>query len=164
MGFRQLALPVLIFALLFRLAIHPVQYDVEGLLSTVTASAQPHVLLLTAHPDDECMFFAPTLLGLIARQRQAELRLSESGETDSAAPQVYSLCLSVGDGDGDGAIRAAEFERSLDVLGVKREKRWVLDNPYVLYTSHHIQARISPPMSLSFIDLRALSIPGLYRF
>ena len=38
------------------------------------------VLLITAHPDDECMFFAPTILAL----------------TRVAPEDVYLLCLSNG--------------------------------------------------------------------
>jgi N-acetylglucosaminylphosphatidylinositol deacetylase len=37
-------------------------------------------LLITAHPDDECMFFAPTILAL----------------TRTAPEDVYLLCLSNG--------------------------------------------------------------------
>ena len=44
-----------------------------------------HVLLVTAHPDDECMFFAPTLLSL---RRAKERHRSEN--------QVFLLCLSEG--------------------------------------------------------------------
>lgn len=40
---------------------------------------QGPVLILTAHPDDECMFFAPTILSLIAQGQK-----------------VVALCLSVG--------------------------------------------------------------------
>ena len=72
------------------------------------------VLLLTAHPDDECMFFGPTILALTA------------AETTHA---VYSLCLSSGDADGLGNIRKKELSGSLDVLGVDRGRRAVLDEP-----------------------------------
>ena len=41
--------------------------------------APPTVLLVTAHPDDECMFFAPTLASLVA--------------TDA---ELWLLCLSLG--------------------------------------------------------------------
>jgi len=44
-------------------------------------------------------------------------------------PKVYSLCLSVGDADGLGGIRKDEQDKSLDVLGVARDRRWVLDHP-----------------------------------
>lgn len=72
------------------------------------------ILLLTAHPDDECFFFTPTILAL----RQ-----------DVSQPEVYSLCLSTGDAEGLGNERRAELDRSLDVLGVDRDKRWVVDHP-----------------------------------
>ncbi|KZT25688.1 LmbE-like protein [Neolentinus lepideus HHB14362 ss-1] len=70
------------------------------------------VLLLTAHPDDECMFFGPTLTALKRRQ----------GDVD-----VHSLCLSIGDADGLGDVRRRELGRSLDVLGVDSRRRRVLD-------------------------------------
>ena len=69
------------------------------------------VLLLTAHPDDEAFFFGPTITAL---NRLDDLEL-------------YSLCLSVGDGDGVGEVRVEELGRSLGVLGVIEERRKVLD-------------------------------------
>ncbi|VDB88895.1 unnamed protein product [Peniophora sp. CBMAI 1063] len=69
------------------------------------------VLLLTAHPDDEAFFFGPTLSAL--------------GRVDGV--EVYSLCLSVGDGDGDGVVRVGELGRSLDVLGVEEGRKEVVD-------------------------------------
>jgi N-acetylglucosaminylphosphatidylinositol deacetylase len=87
-------------------------------LSTLDGSgaeyARTNVLLLTAHPDDECMFFAPTLLALVA-----------------AGAHVHSLCLSVGNADGLGGVRKHELEGSLDVLGVPPARRWAVDRPYV---------------------------------
>ncbi|KAH7098620.1 LmbE-like protein, partial [Auriculariales sp. MPI-PUGE-AT-0066] len=59
-------------------------------------------LLLTAHPDDECMFFAPTVHALVK----------------NPDVQVYSLCLSNGNADGIGDIRGSELRASLDVLGI----------------------------------------------
>ena len=47
--------------------------------STSLSGAAHRVLLLTAHPDDECMFFAPTLVSLVQ---------------NSVA--LFSLCLSAG--------------------------------------------------------------------
>ncbi|KAG6868746.1 hypothetical protein C0993_011325 [Termitomyces sp. T159_Od127] len=86
-----------------------------ALLSTPLHAPLPHtgnVLLLTAHPDDECMFFAPTLRALLR-----------------AETPVYSLCLSVGNADGLGTIRRDELARSLDVLDVPPHRRFVIDHP-----------------------------------
>ena len=58
-------------------------------------------LLVIAHPDDECMFFTPTVLGL-ARQ----------GIT------AHVLCLSTGNFDGLGATRSRELRASCVELGV----------------------------------------------
>ncbi|KZV96893.1 LmbE-like protein [Exidia glandulosa HHB12029] len=69
------------------------------------------VLLLTAHPDDECMFFAPTVLAL----------------TSSSDVELHSLCLSTGDADGLGKERVQELAASLDILGIPANRSRVLD-------------------------------------
>ncbi|KAH7921702.1 LmbE-like protein [Leucogyrophana mollusca] len=79
--------------------------------------SQPRVLLLTAHPDDECFFFAPTILAL---------RAVHDGVSN---PAIFSLCLSTGNADGLGKVRQDELARSLDVLGIEEERRWVVDHP-----------------------------------
>lgn len=61
------------------------------------------ILLLIAHPDDEAMFFGPTLL-----------RLSQP----SLGNQIFILCLSSGDADGLGHIRKDELRKSALQLGV----------------------------------------------
>ncbi|KAG6918986.1 hypothetical protein DXG01_010225 [Tephrocybe rancida] len=77
-----------------------------------TFQSKGNVLVLTAHPDDECMFFAPTIRALT----RAEI-------------PVYSLCLSIGDADGLGAVRKGELSRSLEVLDIPPHRRWVVDHP-----------------------------------
>lgn len=59
-------------------------------------------LLITAHPDDECMFFTPTIRNLIRNGCEIEL-----------------ICLSTGDFDGKGRIRRRELKKSTEVLGIK---------------------------------------------
>lgn len=61
------------------------------------------VLLVTAHPDDESMFFGPTLLALARRRRRC---------------QVYVLCLSSGNYDHLGAVRRDELWRACAVLRI----------------------------------------------
>jgi len=62
------------------------------------------VLFVTAHPDDEVMFFGPTILGLLA-----------------TAAEVFLLCLSPGDHYGLGKVRKTELYKSCSVLGVKEQ-------------------------------------------
>uniref|UniRef100_A0A8C2WXM7 N-acetylglucosaminylphosphatidylinositol deacetylase n=1 Tax=Cyclopterus lumpus TaxID=8103 RepID=A0A8C2WXM7_CYCLU len=59
------------------------------------------VLIVTAHPDDECMFFAPTIINLV------ELNAD-----------VHLLCLSEGNYYKQGAQRKQELLNSCAVLGI----------------------------------------------
>ncbi|XP_077044802.1 N-acetylglucosaminyl-phosphatidylinositol de-N-acetylase isoform X4 [Agelaius phoeniceus] len=68
-------------------------------------------LVLTAHPDDEAMFFAPALLGL---------------RSAGAAPAV--LCCSAGNYYNQGEIRKKELEQSCCVLGIPASDVTVLDH------------------------------------
>jgi len=58
-------------------------------------------LLLIAHPDDECMFFAPTVVRLIRRNCK-----------------VSVLCVTTGNADGLGHLRKKELRLSCERLGV----------------------------------------------
>ncbi|KAH7886920.1 LmbE-like protein [Phlebopus sp. FC_14] len=110
-----------LFALLALLASSlylPVHSNVQALVGNALGHS-PHqhtsrILLLTAHPDDECFFFAPTILAL---------------QQDTSNPELFSLCLSIGNADGLGELRKAELHRSLDVMGIGHNKRWVVDHP-----------------------------------
>lgn len=85
---------------------------------------KPHVfakkiLLVTAHPDDEAMFFAPTISALTSRPKSDGISL-------------FHVCLSTGDADGLGETRKGELQKSLDLLGIGKRNRWIVDNPYVI--------------------------------
>ncbi|XP_074016657.1 N-acetylglucosaminyl-phosphatidylinositol de-N-acetylase [Numenius arquata] len=68
-------------------------------------------LLVTAHPDDEAMFFAPTVLGL---------------GRDGARPAV--LCCSPGNYYSQGEIRKKELEQSCFLLGIPASDVTVIDH------------------------------------
>ncbi|KAF5329980.1 hypothetical protein D9611_010465 [Ephemerocybe angulata] len=113
---------------------HPVSND----LSRVTGNDSSRVLLLTAHPDDEAMFFAPTILALkdatlppvqIQTDAPEQVVFSSKQQEDVSTSQLYSLCLSNGNADGLGAIRTQELSRSLGILGIQPDKHWILDHP-----------------------------------
>lgn len=69
------------------------------------------ILLLIAHPDDEAMFFGPTLRWLT----KPEL-----------ANQVMILCFSSGDADGQGHVRKDELKKSAKLLGITSDEHVVI--------------------------------------
>jgi len=108
--------------------------NVFSLESSASHPSPPRILLLTAHPDDETFFFGPTITSLIpsfAVPVSASQRANTLDSVTPTFPQVYSLCLTVGNADGLGDTRRRELGESLDVLGVVEDKRWVLDKLYV---------------------------------
>ncbi|EXJ94548.1 hypothetical protein A1O1_02944 [Capronia coronata CBS 617.96] len=89
----------------------------------VTANSSPpvpaflrnkRIILLIAHPDDESMFFNPTLQALTDPQLQNHVKI---------------LCLSTGDSEGLGQTRRLELEKAAVTLGLRRrEDVFVLDD------------------------------------
>lgn len=68
-------------------------------------------VLVMAHPDDESMFFLPTVVNLL-----------------NTGAEVWLLCLTTGNYDGLGEIRSQELRRAcLDVIGM--QKVILLDEP-----------------------------------
>ncbi|XP_043818294.1 N-acetylglucosaminyl-phosphatidylinositol de-N-acetylase [Dromiciops gliroides] len=71
-------------------------------------------LLVTAHPDDEAMFFAPTLLGLTRLRYRVSL-----------------LCFSAGNYYNQGEIRKRELLQSCDVLGIPPSSVTIIDHRHL---------------------------------
>ncbi|XP_074869375.1 N-acetylglucosaminyl-phosphatidylinositol de-N-acetylase [Carettochelys insculpta] len=68
-------------------------------------------LVVTAHPDDEAMFFAPTILSLVRFQAQ-----------------LWLLCASAGNYYNQGEIRKNELVQSCAVLGIPPSNVTVIDH------------------------------------
>lgn len=83
------------------------------LLPAVVSDARK-VLLVVAHPDDECLFFSPTLSTFAYRLPDKE---------------VSVLVMSVGNNDGLGATRREELLGSCAAFGVSSDRCQVLDVP-----------------------------------
>lgn len=62
------------------------------------------VLIVIAHPDDECMFFAPTLINLC--------------KSEKSSSEVHLLCLSSGNYYNQGKLRKLELRKSCHMLGI----------------------------------------------
>ncbi|KAF7377657.1 hypothetical protein MSAN_00188600 [Mycena sanguinolenta] len=145
------AVHVLVFALLVAYLHAPAQSDniiAKQMDPAASSGFAGNILLLTAHPDDECMFFAPTILALAALQRP-----SVSSRDRASTSSLYSLCMSVGNADGLGPIRKFELESSLDLLGVDTDKRLIVDHPdlqdnFTVYWDAQVIASVLKPYVL----------------
>mmetsp|Transcript_12570 Transcript_12570/g.19374 ORF Transcript_12570/g.19374 Transcript_12570/m.19374 type:complete len:552 (-) Transcript_12570:41-1696(-) len=73
-------------------------------------------LLITAHPDDESMFFTPTLRNLI--------HLDSKNERHNQKPNIQLLCLSNGDyrDVSDGPVRTKELYKACSLIGIDGHK------------------------------------------
>ncbi|XP_054785667.1 probable N-acetylglucosaminyl-phosphatidylinositol de-N-acetylase isoform X2 [Prosopis cineraria] len=70
------------------------------------------VLIVVAHPDDESMFFTPTINYLTSRGHY-----------------IHILCLSIGDADCKGSIRERELFQACATLKVPTQQVRVVDHP-----------------------------------
>lgn len=73
------------------------------------------IILLIGHPDDEAMFFAPSLTALTSPQNHNEVRI---------------VCLSTGNAVGEGEIRRGELLNSARRLGIHQDEDVIIvDDP-----------------------------------
>ncbi|KAH8101197.1 LmbE-like protein [Cristinia sonorae] len=139
----MLTFPALIISLILGFLLNPMNSHLDSL-------ATSRILLLTAHPDDECLFFAPTVLSIQRRYPSS---------------QIYSICMSVGNADGLGVVRKKELEASLDVLGIDQDRRWVLDHPELkdnisVYWNPDVIASVVQPYVLEHSITTILTFDG----
>ncbi|XP_017020479.1 N-acetylglucosaminyl-phosphatidylinositol de-N-acetylase [Drosophila kikkawai] len=105
------------------------------------------VLLVTAHPDDECMFFGPLIYSLTQRQ----------------GCQVYILCLSNGNYEHAAKLRRQELWRSCSKLGVP-ESNIVLMNATNLPDDPNVDWRPDVVASLILHAVESLDIQAIFTF
>ncbi|XP_072496152.1 N-acetylglucosaminyl-phosphatidylinositol de-N-acetylase isoform X3 [Notamacropus eugenii] len=104
--------------------------------------ARSRALLLIAHPDDEAMFFAPTLLGLTRLRYRVSL-----------------LCFSAGNYYNQGAVRKRELLQSCDVLGIPPssvtiiDHRHLPDDPKVQWNTELVATLLLRHIQANHIDL-----------
>ncbi|KAL7919599.1 putative N-acetylglucosaminyl phosphatidylinositol de-N-acetylase [Trichoderma austrokoningii] len=92
-----------------------------------------NVLIVTAHPDDECLFFSPTILGVLDRNRAINGGL---------------LVMSTGNNYGLGETRKQELKGSCSALRINPSRCEALDhpslqdNPKVWWDTELIKAKV----------------------
>ncbi|KAH6664170.1 putative glycan biosynthesis protein [Halenospora varia] len=75
-----------------------------------------NLLIVTAHPDDECLFFAPSILGVLDRNSDVVGGL---------------VVMSTGNNYGIGEARKAELQGSCKALGIDEARCVALDRPEI---------------------------------
>ncbi|OMO98306.1 N-acetylglucosaminyl phosphatidylinositol deacetylase [Corchorus olitorius] len=132
MGWMLIIIPILVVwvASLCKIFLAPSSHSNPTFLNNGPAFQKRNVLLVVAHPDDESMFFSPTISYLTSRGHN-----------------LYLLCLSVGNADGLGSIRKDELYRACAVHKVQLQQVKVLDHPdlqdgFGLVWNHDLLAKI----------------------
>jgi N-acetylglucosaminylphosphatidylinositol deacetylase len=93
------------------------------------------ICLLIAHPDDEAMFFAPTLLALTQPELGNHVKiLCLSSGKELSRPCFLRQCADYdckGDADGLGETRKKELMKSGMLLGLRKEEDvFIVESPY----------------------------------
>ncbi|XP_068661503.1 uncharacterized protein [Aristolochia californica] len=110
--------------------------------STPFSAGRRNILLVVAHPDDESMFFSPTILYLT-----------------SMGHNVHVLCMSTGNADGKGSLREEELYKACEVLRVPFRQVKILNHPVLQdgfsnTWSHQLLARVvGDEIAIHGIDL-----------
>ncbi|EAA29269.2 LmbE-like protein [Neurospora crassa] len=91
-------------------------YTVSIVATRFPVLRNKRICLLIAHPDDEAMFFAPTVLALTRPETGNHIKI---------------LCLSSGDAEGLGPTRKRELATSGTYLGLRSPSDvFVIDSPF----------------------------------
>ncbi|XP_030373836.1 N-acetylglucosaminyl-phosphatidylinositol de-N-acetylase isoform X2 [Scaptodrosophila lebanonensis] len=111
------------------------------------AAKMGRVLLVTAHPDDECMFFGPLIYSLTQRD----------------GCQVYVLCLSNGNFEQQAQLRREELWRACKHLGIP-ESNIVLMNATNLPDDPNVEWRPDAVANLILHTVESLDIQAIFTF
>lgn len=87
------------------------------------------VCLIVAHPDDETLFFGPTIRSIKKNQNNIRSLTKHSVDLAKNGVELHLLCLSTGNFYGMGRLRTAEMFASCEVHGIDRTSVHILDEP-----------------------------------
>jgi N-acetylglucosaminylphosphatidylinositol deacetylase len=108
-------------------------------------STSASALLITAHPDDEAMFFTPTILSLIDQGYIVHLLCLSTGAYPIEPHSFQSTPLTIqssrqshrpflfpslaGNADGLGSVRKQELRQACTILGIHKQNITIVDDP-----------------------------------
>lgn len=109
-------------------------------------STSPSALLITAHPDDEAMFFTPSILSLINQGYTVHLLCLSTGTYPIEAKLFPSTQLTSpisprqphgpfffpslsGNANGLGSVRTQELLHACTILGIHKQNITIIDDP-----------------------------------
>ncbi|EFY87671.1 glycan biosynthesis protein (PigL), putative [Metarhizium acridum CQMa 102] len=111
--FLRIALIVCLFPLLLQWFLAYIVGGDARLLPPELLKAK-NLLIVTAHPDDECLFFSPSILGVLDRNKSIKGGL---------------VVMSTGNNYGLGETRRKELLGSCEALGIDTSRCVALDHP-----------------------------------
>jgi N-acetylglucosaminylphosphatidylinositol deacetylase len=101
---------------------------VLGKVDTKSIAKTDRVLFVVAHPDDETMFFLPTIKRLLWAGCMDVFLLCLSSGTRFEVSKFVNNTLLEGDYDGLGQTRKKELFKAAALLGLSQEKVAVVEN------------------------------------
>lgn len=115
-----------------------IYFSERSALQLGLGSRTQHAVIVTAHPDDECMFFAPTIATLRRHGVEVHLlclstgmraRLFGGGSCGGCLTWCDDVSAGAGDYEGLGERRQQELVDSAAVLGIQPETVTCVDVP-----------------------------------
>lgn len=94
-----------------------------------TVGKNQSILLVTAHPDDEVMFFTPLLLKYNKRQKTGNRSSMDGDAAEEKQSEFHILCLSTGNYEGLGSIRSAELVKCAAMFDIPDRCVTIVDDP-----------------------------------
>jgi len=125
----------------------PYHLILKKLVNHVKFPQHNRILLVISHPDDECMFFGPTILSLTSRENC----------------ELYILCLSKGNFEKQGKIRRNELWESCTSMGIP-ESNIILINATLLPDDPNVEWKVEAVAKLILNTVESLDIDGIITF
>jgi N-acetylglucosaminylphosphatidylinositol deacetylase len=122
--------------------------------------AAKNLLVVTAHPDDECLFFAPSILGTLDGNPDIKgaLLVMSTGALTLWPATATLTNTKLGNNYGQGKMRTNELQGSCEALGIHPTRCVAIDhpelqdNPKVWWNTKLIEAIVHEHVSKWNID------------